>query len=228
MGTVTIWDTASRKVTHTIAAHTAAIDAVSFDAQGRRFATSSADKGVHLWSADGSSISRIATEAEVTALAFHPDASLFAGTDRGLVWKFDTSTGTIVSSIPVSRNEQIRKILVHPSGEIVYVASAVGVRMLDVVTSALLELTVQGRDRIVRSIALSGDGRLLAGATEEGDVILWRAYWREWLLEACERLRHHQAFRDIESRTEPFGQFPGVVVPRAAYDACTRRVWSRP
>lgn len=228
MGTVTIWETASRKVTHTIAAHTAAIDAVAFDAGGRRFATSSADKSVRLWSADGSSMSRIVAEAEVTALAFHPDGSLFAGTDRGLVWKFDTSTGTMVSSIPVSRNEQIRKILVHPSGEIVYVASGDGVRMLDVVTSALLDLTVRGRDRIVRSIALSGDGRLLAGATEEGDVILWRAYWREWLLEACERLKNHQAFREIASRTEPFGQFADAVVPRAAFDACTRRVWSAP
>jgi len=101
----------------------------------------------------------------------------------------------------------------------VFIGSQGGLRLLDVEARALLGIRFPGDGNPLAALATSADGRFLAGATLGGDIHLWRTGWREWLAEACGRLKGHDLFADLATSDNSADH-------RVADDACARRVWN--
>ncbi len=116
----------------------------------------------------------------------------------------------------------------HPSGSALFVAGTQGMRAIDLHTGLALHLPDVPGNVSLRGIAISPDGRLLAGARDDGGFLFWRAGWRDWLAEGCERLRQHELFTIKGKPGITVDTIPGLggIEPYNALNACNRLVWS--
>ena len=135
-------------------------------------------------------------------------------------------------SVPIFRGELITSVFVQQGGgDAVIVAGKNGVSRFDVASAPCSPMRAHGKD--IRAVAGSADGRLLAAVDAEGEVLILRADWHEWLAESCDRLRQHDVFlaRGSSSRCRPDGashedtRTVYGVDCREAYDACDARAW---
>jgi WD40 repeat protein len=79
----------------------------------------------------------------------------------------------------------------------------------------------QGSPWTAYSLAVSADGRFLAGTLEDG-VHLWHASWQGWLKTACTRLQHHPIMSDTNDPDAFVGESA-----RIATSTCQQMVWSK-
>lgn len=204
-GTITMWDTASGRRLRSIAAHHGEVWSVAFNVSGTVFASGGADSVIHLWNtADGSLRADLKRAVDSAGLAFHDDGTIFTGDTSGRVERLEES-GRVVSSTQVFRGESVNQIVVNRHDNTVFIAGPPGIRVMDAATGSLLSLRFPRNSEEIRSLALSSNGSLLAGATARGEVLLWRADWRSWLAEACHRLADHPVFRSLK------GPVPGAI-----------------
>ena len=233
-GHVTLWDIAGRRLTRTLQAHQGSVLAVAFNAAGDRLATAAEDDHLRIWRRDGT---LIADEPNVsaTALGYESDGTLFVGRKDGQLGH-RRADGAAIASVPIFRGELIASLFVQQGGgDAVIVAGKNGVSRFDVASGAVIRLSAHGRD--IRAVAGSADGHLLAAVDTEGEVLILRADWHEWLSESCDRLRQHDVFlaRGSSSHCRPDGasregtkqdtRFVYGVDCRAAFDACVTRAW---
>ena len=236
-GNVTLWDVAQKRLTRTLAAHHGSVMSVAFNGGGDRLATVAEDGRLRIWRLDGTPVADV-PNVSATAVAYHPtDGTLFVGQMDGQLGHRGADGSPIVN-VPIFRGEMITSILVQRggSGDSVVVAGKGGMARFDVDTGAVLELRARGK--AIRAVAGSADGRLLAAVDAQGEVIILRSNWREWLSESCDRLRQHEVFlvRGASSHCRPDGaSHEGTkadtrsvygVDCRAAYAACVARVWN--
>lgn len=231
-GNVTLWDVKQHRLTKTLAAHAGTVWTVAFAPGDSGFASGGADGAVKFWRVDGTPAGGLPASTSagtaITAVVYHPDGTLFVASDRGRVER-RAANGGLLSSVTVFRDAVITALATDVRGETLFVASARGVQWVDVESGALLSLAARGMTHPIRALAVSRDGQLLAGAAGDGDVYLWRVGWREWLAEACARLRNHDAFLSLSKRSTPPDacRVPGVNC-QTAYNACLTRVWTSP
>ena len=229
-GHVTLWDVAQKRLTRTVQAHQGRVLAVAFNAAGDRLATVAEDGRLRIWQRDGTMLGD--KPAAATAVAYRSDGTLFVGRKDGQLGHRHPD-GSPIASVPIFRGELIRSVFVEPGGATVTVASKAGVSRFDVASGAILP--VPAHDKNIRAVAGSADGHLLAAVGAEGEVLILRADWREWLAESCDRLRQHEVFVSPGSSTHcrsdaAEGTAPGTrgvygVDCGVAYDACAARVW---
>jgi len=224
-GMLTMWETASGRKLKTIQAHTGEARAVGFNSTGTVFASGGSDSVIQFWNADGSVRGRVERKGvDLAALAFHRDGTLFSGDSVGRVAHLEQS-GRVLASTQVFRGESVNQIVVNPAGDTVFVAGLPGIRVIDSVSGSLLNLRFPRVSGSIQALALRADGSLLAGATANGEVLLWRADWHSWLAEACNRLNDHAVFRSLK------GPVAGAVNInthgvnyQAAYQSCATRL----
>ena len=104
---VVLWDARTfRPVIH-CRGHTGRINAITFDADGRRFLSASSDRTVRLWDAATGQCLQVfeGHTDEVFAAVFHPDGKRIAsaGRDRA-IWLWDPATGQEVARLPGHTN----------------------------------------------------------------------------------------------------------------------------
>lgn len=224
-GELTLWDTASGRKLKAIEAHTGEAWTVGFNATGTIFASGGSDSAIRFFNADGSARGRVERRGlDSAAIAFHRDGSLFSGDSTGRVAHLEES-GRVRASTQVFRGDSVTQIVVNPTGDTVFVAGPPGIRVIDSVSGSILSLRFPRVAEGIQALALRRDGSLLAGATAKGEVLLWRADWRSWLAEACNRLNDHSVFRSLK------GPVAGAVNInthgvdyQAAYRSCSTRV----
>lgn len=231
-GQLTIWDVPARKLLRTITAHTGEVLAVAITPAGDRLLSGSDDGSLCFWQVDGTKTACTPTDRDIhiTAALFHPDGTAFAATSTGRV-EHVGSNGRLLMSVIAFRDVLVTSMALA-STETVFAASKQGVRWIDVQTGAVLDL--QAHEKIhneLAAVAVSPDGHLIAAATTWGNVYWWRIGYKEWLAEACGRLRGHDAFLSIAdpsniSRSVPEACTLQGVSCVAAYQACVNRVWN--
>ena len=117
----------------------------------------------------------------------------------------------------------------HPSGSPLFVSGSQGVRALDINSGSLLTVPMPYGTNALKALAISPDGRLLVGAKARGGFHFWRAGWKEWLAEGCDRLQRHELFTVMAKPGLTVETIPGWVgvEPYYALHACRRHVWDK-
>lgn len=152
------------------------INAVSFDATGRRIATSSDDNTVRVWdAATGVQLATFAGHEEnVWAANFSPDGTRVVSASRDLtarVW--DAVDGSEIMALKGHRST-VRDAVYDPKGR--YIATASSDKTIKIWNPESGEQlrVLTGHGERVSALAVSRDGTLLASASYDGTVRLWR------------------------------------------------------
>jgi WD40 repeat protein len=196
-GSVHLWGSTDGKQVLTIAAHSKPASAVAFTADGKRLATAGREHKVVVWEvATGKQVwaqdaSTGAHFLEINSLAFTKSSKelLIGGTivpvhhaDTGkeLILIRPTKSGLIGMPMALSVSPDDRLVAIgHDDGAVALWECATGKRVRILSGPEFDPKTLDevkrypGHEHGVHAVAFSGDGRLLASAGGEGELIVW-------------------------------------------------------
>ncbi len=171
---VSIWQTDGAKRLGTLGSASAPIRCLAMSQDGAHVATGAKDGLVRLYSlGEGPGLRSLAQGGEVEALAFSSDSSLLAtgGSDGGVaLWR--VSDGQRLGTLIEPRAIAVRSLRFLPQSDILVAASYQAVRTWRVTDGQRLA-RVETPDDPIKTLDVSGDGRLLVTNGARGKVTLW-------------------------------------------------------
>jgi WD40 repeat protein len=180
---IKIWDLQSGREWQTLIGHTNQVVAVAYSADGRTLASGGRDGAVLLWDALSAHLKRTllltrpATDAKpVRSVSISADGRAIAASYVfGEVGVWSADAGLLLQTLheTPSRANQY-PIVLAPDGARVYTANGSDIHVWDVATGHLLS-TFKGHTEAVTRLALSGDGRTLVSASDDGTLRVWNA-----------------------------------------------------
>jgi WD40 repeat protein len=165
---VKLWDPATGALLRTLVGHTDRVESLAFSPDGQLLASCSADRTVRLWHIGRGTLVRslASLPGRPRAVAFSPDGKLLAlAADSTIQFWEPTGQAPVRSFAPVTG--WIHALAFDPGGK--WLASAAdSVVMWELPGGKKMrELSVIGT---ARALAVSADGRLLAGASAVGGI----------------------------------------------------------
>jgi WD40 repeat protein len=182
--TLRVWDLTTGQERAIFRGHDASVTAADLSPDGKLLLSGSADKTVKLWDAEknsGFSLIKGTKNSHVYSAVFAPDGNtlVFGGKARGIehvkLWSFVTGEMKNLSG----EAGMVMYLAVGPDGTLATGGSAA--KKWDV-KIGIKPIPFERRSEFVGAIAISPDGRILAGADVDGMVTLWN-------LENCKILR---------------------------------------
>jgi WD40 repeat protein len=167
-GLVQLWDAQSGALQRTLG-QIGALLAVAVSPDGSMIATGGSDTAVRLWDARTGLLrwTLVGHLRPVSAVLFSPDGKLLASGGReGTVKLWDMATGTVLRTLTGARG--VASLDFTPDGTTLARGTGSAVELWDPQTGTLRR-TLRG----VLYIALSSDGKTLAGGGVDGAVTLW-------------------------------------------------------
>jgi WD40 repeat protein len=160
-----------------LSGHDDVVYSVAFDLKGKRLASASFDKTVRLWDLKSYKSERILTghSDSVYSVAFSPDGKsvVSASKDRSVkITDADSGKSRLTLS---GMNEDVLAVAVTPDGQRV-VASGLepALRWWNLSTGERVRMRGQGHGGPVNELCFDRDGSLLASASSDKTVRLWR------------------------------------------------------
>jgi WD40 repeat protein/tRNA A-37 threonylcarbamoyl transferase component Bud32 len=170
-GTVRLWEVSSGRQRLCLRCGTS-LEAVAFNPTGSLLAAAGADGVVQVWEAgSGEKVLVLHHGGPVHAVAFSADGQhLATACQDGAVRVWDTITGKRVHLLS-SHVGAVRGLAYSGCGRLVSVGDDRAVRVWDMAGRELLAL--RGHTEIIRAVAFSRDGHLLASASDDRTVKIW-------------------------------------------------------
>ncbi len=158
--TVRLWDAASGDLLHVLTGHELEVWCVAFARDGKTLASASGDKTIRLWNVEtGEHLGTLNRHTDrVRAVAFSPDGDLLASAGHDRTLKLWDLTQEDPPTDPPERNLQRRPVHFF--------------ERLDTASRKLVQ-EVKGHSNTIGGLAFSADGRTIATASDDHQVILW-------------------------------------------------------
>ena len=174
MGTVRLWRAAELTLLMQPRMRGEAVKAVAIAPGATRFASSSTDGSVVLWTEDGAVRELEAPPADAWTLAFSPDGDELTGGSWFRLFRWQLDTGSLVT-IPTEHLGIIKSIEYIDGGtELATISRQTdsAVYFLDA-ESGEVKRRFQRHDLCGGDIAVSPDGRFLATTSDDSSVRFW-------------------------------------------------------
>jgi WD40 repeat protein/serine/threonine protein kinase len=201
--TIALWDLltpAASAPKQWLPGHKGTLTALAFAPDGSTLATAGTDQIVNLWNIAPSTreqtpllFALTGHRAPIVALAFSSDGRQIASASSdGVVKLYETSSGVERSSLTTTAGV-IGSLVFSPDGKTLAGWSHHGLRLWDVASQK--EVTAPKFSGVLRSVAISCDGRRLATACQDGQVCIWQIGSAERMIEwRFDGPVHHLAF----------------------------------
>ena len=170
-GAILAWDVAERELVANLREHSAGVRAVAFSSDGKRLATASEDKTVIVWDAQAGHKERVLAghRTRVTAVTFSPDNRWLASADQaGNIIRWDVRQRRPQLIVKPVETQGSYCVAISPDGR--FVATTFAVYDLETGHPLIPQLGTLWNQ--VYSAAFSADGRMLIGATQDGEIVV--------------------------------------------------------
>lgn len=216
-GHICMWDAENYHLLFQKQAHAEPIANAAFSRDGNRFATTSWDRTLAIWSsAKGALIHSLEQESQVLSCDFHPDGeSILCGTNEG--WLRISDLRTWEERAPIQEHQgAIYRCVFSKDGKWIYSCSQDGSLARWNASTMEREASYSGHKAAVWSFALAPDETRMVSGSEDRSLMVWDLSTGQ----ALATLREHAgAIWGVA-----FGPDPNIVVS-AAWDS-TAKVWS--
>lgn len=173
-GTLIVWDLEKGAAAARWRGHRGKVAALAVSPDGGTVASGSWDHEVRLWDAvAGTSRVLAGHGANVNAVAFAPDGAILASGDydgRILLWRI--ADGSLEAALP-GNGFPINALAFAPDGRLLSTSSDKTVRVWDMAQRREVS-RYEGHEDPVLTLAVAGDGILVASGTSRGTVDLWQ------------------------------------------------------
>jgi geranylgeranyl transferase type-2 subunit beta len=178
-GEIKLWDPMTAKLRHNLRGHKSWVNAIAFSPDGEQLVSGSSDGTVKLWStADRELLKTLpATKAEVRSVAYSPDGAwIAAGMRYGIVKVWTTSNWEVQHTWELTADD-VSAVAFTPDSTQMLIGTGEWnrpgrVEIWDLQAGKKVkQLSHTGE---VLSVAVSGDGRVIAAGGADRSVSIWR------------------------------------------------------